>query len=53
MVGVMTVLPHIKSGKTKALAVTGAKRSQVAPELPTVSEAGVPVLNSTCGTAFS
>jgi tripartite-type tricarboxylate transporter receptor subunit TctC len=40
--GIATVLPHIKTGRTKALAVTGAKRAQVAPDLPTVSEAGVP-----------
>jgi tripartite-type tricarboxylate transporter receptor subunit TctC len=39
---ISTALPHIKSGKLRALAVTSAKRSSVAPELPTVSEAGVP-----------
>lgn len=38
---ISNVLPHIKSGKLKALAVTTAKRSQMIPELPTVSEAGV------------
>ena len=32
----------IKAGKLRALAVTSAKRSPVAPELPTVAEAGVP-----------
>ncbi|MDB5812769.1 MAG: hypothetical protein JWN94_4891 [Betaproteobacteria bacterium] len=32
----------IRAGKLRALAVTSAKRSAVAPELPTVSEAGVP-----------
>jgi tripartite-type tricarboxylate transporter receptor subunit TctC len=35
-------LPHVKSGKLRALAVAGARRSKLAPELPTVSEAGVP-----------
>ena len=35
-------LPQIKAGKVRALAVTSAKRSLVAPELPTVAEAGVP-----------
>jgi tripartite-type tricarboxylate transporter receptor subunit TctC len=42
MAGLATVLPHVKSGKIKALAVSGAKRSQFAPELPTVAESGVP-----------
>ena len=37
-----TVLPHVKAGKLKALAVTGAKRSEMLPELPTVSESGLP-----------
>ncbi len=33
-------LPHIKSGRLKALAVTSAARSPALPELPTVEEAG-------------
>ena len=33
--------PHIKSGKLRPLAVTTAKRSRAAPELPTMDEAGV------------
>jgi len=36
-----TVQPHIKSGKVCALAIGTAQRSLVAPELPTVAEAGV------------
>jgi tripartite-type tricarboxylate transporter receptor subunit TctC len=36
-----SVLPHAKSGKVKVLGVTGSTRSQVMPELPTISEAGV------------
>ena len=36
-----SALPHAKSGRLRALAVTTAKRSAAAPELPTVAEAGV------------
>ena len=35
-------LPHVKSGKLRALAVTSTARSRYAPELPTMEEAGVP-----------
>ena len=38
----LSVQPHIKSGKLRALAVTTAKRSRLMPELPTIAEAGVP-----------
>ena len=37
-----SVLPHIRSGKLKALGITGSQRSPLAPELPTIAEAGVP-----------
>ena len=43
----LTALPHIKSGKLRALAVTSAKRSEALPEVPTVAEAGVPGYDST------
>ena len=36
------VLPHVKGGKVKAIAVTSQKRSDLAPEVPTVIESGVP-----------
>jgi tripartite-type tricarboxylate transporter receptor subunit TctC len=35
-------LPHIKSGKVRALGVTGSKRSVAAPQIPTIAEAGLP-----------
>jgi tripartite-type tricarboxylate transporter receptor subunit TctC len=37
-------LPHIKSGRLKALAVTSAVRSAALPDLPTIEEAGGPAL---------
>jgi tripartite-type tricarboxylate transporter receptor subunit TctC len=37
-----SAIPHIKSRKVKALAVTSASRIQALPDLPTVSESGVP-----------
>lgn len=45
-----TVLPHIRSGKLRALAVGTRKRSALVPEYPTISEAGVPGYESS--TAF-
>jgi tripartite-type tricarboxylate transporter receptor subunit TctC len=39
---ISTALPHIRSGKLRALAVTSTKHSSVLPELPTIAEAGVP-----------
>ncbi|EHP41146.1 hypothetical protein OR16_22128 [Cupriavidus basilensis OR16] len=35
-------LPHIKSGKIKGIAVTGARRATLLPEVPTVAESGFP-----------
>jgi tripartite-type tricarboxylate transporter receptor subunit TctC len=38
---VNAVLPHIRAGKLRALAVTGDKRSGVLPNVPTLSESGI------------
>ena len=39
---VATILPHVKAGKLRALAVTDSRRSKAFPDLPTVAETGVP-----------
>jgi tripartite-type tricarboxylate transporter receptor subunit TctC len=39
-------LPHVKSGRLRAIAVTGAKRSPAVPDLPTIAESGVPGYDS-------
>ena len=41
------IMPHVKSGKLRALATTGPKRMATAPELPTVAESGVPGYDAT------
>ncbi|QHJ01021.1 tripartite tricarboxylate transporter substrate binding protein [Xylophilus rhododendri] len=37
-----SIAPHIQAGRLKVLAVTGAKRSPLFPDIPTVAESGVP-----------
>ena len=38
----VAVMPQARAGKVKAIAVTSAKRSKLAPELPTMAESGFP-----------
>jgi len=39
---VISAKPHIKSGQLRALGITTAKRSAVAPDIPTIAESGLP-----------
>jgi tripartite-type tricarboxylate transporter receptor subunit TctC len=40
--GLSTALPHVRSGKLRALGQTGSKRSAAAPDIPTIAESGLP-----------
>lgn len=44
---IITTLPLVKSGKLRALAVSSAQRSKVAPQIPTMQEAGVKGFDAT------
>jgi len=39
---VLTAVPHIRAGRVRALAFSGARRNALLPEVPTVAESGVP-----------
>jgi tripartite-type tricarboxylate transporter receptor subunit TctC len=43
---VITGMPHIRSGRLRPLGITSMKRSDVAPDIPTVAEAGLPGFES-------
>ena len=49
----VTAFPHIRSGKLKALATGGEKRSPSFPDLPTIAEAGVPGYEASIWWAFA
>lgn len=42
MLSIIAVLPHIRAGKLKGLAISSGTRADAAPEIPTLAEAGVP-----------
>ncbi len=44
---ILSGLPYVKSGRLRAQGVSGAKRSAVLPELPTIAESGVPDYETT------
>jgi tripartite-type tricarboxylate transporter receptor subunit TctC len=48
-----TAIPHIQSGAIKALASTTLKRPSIAPDLPTISEAGLPGFDTSVWFAFN
>jgi tripartite-type tricarboxylate transporter receptor subunit TctC len=45
-----SITPHAKGGRVRGLAVSGPKRSEALPELPTIAEAGVPGYEATTWT---
>jgi tripartite-type tricarboxylate transporter receptor subunit TctC len=45
--GFSSTLPHIRSGKLRAIAVTSTKRSPIEPNIPTIAESGFPGFEAT------
>ena len=43
ILGLAPIIPHVKAGRIRGLAVTSAQRSAAAPEIPTLHEAGIDV----------
>jgi tripartite-type tricarboxylate transporter receptor subunit TctC len=42
----IAIMPHIKSGKVRPIAISSAKRSPLLPDVPTFAEAGIPQIES-------
>lgn len=45
--GMASTLPHVRSGKLRGIATTGAKRTPATPDLPTIAESGFPGFEAT------
>ena len=50
--GLVTALPHHKTGRLRILATTGVKRTSAAPDIPTVAETGLPGYEADSWTGF-
>lgn len=50
--GVVTALPHHRSGRLRILATTGTRRTSATPEIPTVAESGLPGYEADSWTGF-
>ena len=42
---ILSLLPMVRAGSVRAIAVTSTRRSTLAPEIPTMAEVGLPALN--------
>jgi tripartite-type tricarboxylate transporter receptor subunit TctC len=51
--GIALAMPHLKSGKLRALGVSSSKRSPELPDVPTIAEAGVPGYDATQWLGFA
>ena len=47
IINLLPAMPHVKAGRVRALALTGARRSHAAPDIPTVAESGYPNYETT------
>lgn len=47
MAGIPAIIPHVRNGNLRSMAVTGAQRFRMLPDVPTVGESGVPGFEAT------